>query len=773
MHVDVFRGRCFARHMSQAAVAYAAPEDVESVPVNNTLYGRRKRRGSNGLAVRQGSALSDLDRRVEALKNTVLVEESMMDVPPYTEQQLLSIYEDLLAVPKPEEEQAPTPAPTPHADASEVSVNVEELDRIALEKVSGRLLFETDFPSTSEVVAPSSIVDRLLSQLQYFMDNTERSTFPIKKYVRPSDWPSLVRTAVRDGDIQAGERALFLADQFGVAIPEEAMNEVLNFYARAGDVHKVESLMHQLIKGDPTESQRHIHIKAHLASTPPQTMPEAALSLLHAYESRALPAPMRTYTRCITALLSLPSAAARAHAWDLFAHMRYAAHPQPDALLYALMIRACPPDEPQRALDLWAEMTLDARLEPTRGAYNAAIRALARSGEEAYVREAFRLAREMMDGWRDARGVPRFEPDERTFCALLEGAKRLGDLARVRWILAEMVKEREGREGVVIGEEVMMHVFHAYAAYRPPFKRTDTRIVEGEREGEPSGAEERGEEEAAQQHEPGPVVASEGKTLSHVPPQSHGETVREAAFLFSRITEPRDGAPRNPFAAVALTTRLLNSYLSVHFAHAPLADARALWRTLFAAHGVQKSARTYVEALECCAGGRQRKREKGEAAAFAREIWREWRGVEARWRQGEEGTGVHPRMVERMHAAMIRVITSAGALDDALLHLAAFVHLYPPHALREPPPPSPLRSTRTALDAPRPLVRLAGVTEVGDDGVPPLLTFADVELLHHRLVAAGDREGIAYVKWVCKAYEGALRERRERVMRAGRGGEAA
>jgi hypothetical protein len=73
-----------------------------------------------------------------------------------------------------------------------------------------------------------------------------------------------------------------------------------------------------------------------------------------------------------------------------------------------------------------------------------------------------------------------------------------------------------------------------------------------------------------------------------------------------------------------------------------------------------------------------------------------------------------------------------------------------------------MRSTRVLLAAGnRPLVRLTTALDVQDDDVPPVLTFADIEMLHHRLVAASDRRSLAYTKWVCKAYQGALRKRRE------------
>jgi hypothetical protein len=110
-------------------------------------------------------------------------------------------------------------------------------------------------------------------------------------------------------------------------------------------------------------------------------------------------------------------------------------------------------------------------------------------------------------------------------------------------------------------------------------------------------------------------------------------------------------------------------------------------------------------------------------------------------------------------------------LDEALACLRAFVVQYPPRIVRATEPPTAeqrlreMRATRVALaDRGCPLVRLTTPLDVQDESVPPLLVFADVEALHHRLVAAGNLPGIAYVKWVCKAYEGALRRRREAAL---------
>ena len=59
-----------------------------------------------------------------------------------------------------------------------------------------------------------------------------------------------------------------------------------------------------------------------------------------------------------------------------------------------------------------------------------------------------------------------------------------------------------------------------------------------------------------------------------------------------------------------------------------------------------------------------------------------------------------------------------------------------------------------------------GATEIPDDTVPPLLTFPELELLHQRLVAVNRAEDIKYLKWLCKAYESALRTRRDAMLRA-------
>ena len=343
--------------------------------------------------------------------------------------------------------------------------------------------------------------------------------------------------------------------------------------------------------------------------------------------------------------------------------MRYVAHSKPDALLYSLMIRACAgtgasqssySSEPERALDLWKEMIEDSRIEPTIGAYNAIILACARS--KKFSSEAFRLAKEMLDAHRDAFGNPLMRPNHETFCALLVAAKTTGDLPRARWILAEMVgmTEREKhvpasqRSDARIDEAIMLHVFHAYASYNPPFRRGRVRVVEDSL----NSVEEDKETRTVEQAEIG--------SFSTTPPQTAKEVVAESQVLFARIL--RDNGKGNAtaedvnltsglFSGVSLSPRLANAYLSVHYKHASLEEAQKLYDSIFSDLQLNRSLRTYAEALERCAFSAKR-HEREIAKKFANSVWEEWNDVQKNLGQVY---GSPARTVERAYAAMIRV----------------------------------------------------------------------------------------------------------------------
>jgi len=366
--------------------------------------------------------------------------------------------------------------------------------------------------------------------------------------------------------------------------------------------------------------------------------------------------------------------------------MRYVAHPNPDVILYTRMIRACAnpvsirfSSEPEKALDLWTEMTVDYKIPPTVQAYNAIILACARSGSKTYVAEAFRLAKQMLDSNRDARGISAFRPDKKTFCALLEGTKRIGDLGRARWILAEMV--RGGQDGgdpnkvdAEIDDEVIMHIFNTYAAYVPPYVPPPTLVV-AEQSKTPDASDNPKATTAAvtvEGFQPNSSSSSstslvvedddQNPAFSHIPPQSRTEIIREVKILFNRILQDRSDVESTataslPFAekkfrGVELNPKVMGAYLSVFYRHAKLDTARELFWKVFEDLDLQRTPRLYLEALGRC--GNARKNERWEAVRFADELWEKWKVVEENGHAA--GTPIHARMVERAHASMIRTL---------------------------------------------------------------------------------------------------------------------
>ncbi|KAF8658409.1 hypothetical protein AX16_001962 [Volvariella volvacea WC 439] len=757
--------------------------------------------------VASAELLAELQKRIEALKAAASVEETVLDPPTFTEEELLAIYEDLLDISAFTQQEE---LPIQDQQANDNVLAEEDIRLIG--SVDQRLLEALVVPSNAESVvephpASSDIGTQYTVQPYQRVINNAHSILDRMEVVRASFTPgqgggtlefppvgiltveecrTLVRVALRALDGQAAESALSIMKRSNMEIPSDLSTQVMELYAGSGQIQAVEHLLQNYLTELPNDRQRHLHIKAYLKATPPGDLPTKALELLHTYENQALPAPIQTYTTLITTLFSTQSSVARAHAWDLFTHMRYVAHTKLDVALYTLMIRACASpistrrSEPERALDLWHEMTVDQRMVPTVGAYDAIILACARSGIQAYVNEGFRLAKEMLDSHRDASGWSAYRPDRRTFCALLEGAKRIGDLSRARWILAEMVRSKNEAGDALetdteIDEEVMMHVFHAYAAYLPPFERRVTQVIDSNQNQRPGAGK---IPESISNDAPGTSVQQAQDefqsmpTFGALPPQSKPEVIAEVQALFHRILEDTGinvGDPAQDeifagqriFRSVQLSTRLLNSYISVFYKHSLLETSRTLFWDLFDELKVDRSVRSYVEALERCAHAKKGF-ERTTALQFSNELWSSWQKLE-----NDNKLDAHARLIERAHIARIRTLALVGDLNGALTHVRAFFALYPPSAIRQFDPKLSISSTRTVLTGNKPLVRMTGTSEIPDDRVPPLLTFGDLEILHHRLVAAGDRENaIGYLKYVSKAYEWALRVRRDEAMKA-------
>ncbi|KAL0952457.1 hypothetical protein HGRIS_006725 [Hohenbuehelia grisea] len=809
-----------ARMMHQAALALKPdPQNAMLANSHPQAFGRQKRRTvKGGLAVRRTMTprTGELEQRVKALEVASVAEESVVESPLLSEEELLGLYQDLLEIP---------PVIAKPAASTEAELAREKTDIQVVEELDRRLghsatpenessptpitdLLRSQQEGPSEVVRDqasnppqasclelSQPYQRILARTQALLDQIESTQAKTATQSSVSigvlsskECEALTRVCIEVGDGKAAESSLLLMKRLDIPLPEDLVNGIMNMYTIRGQVEQLESFLARILTGPPTPLQRHLHVGAHLNATSSEHVPISALLVLHQYEDQSFPAPIQSYTSTITRLFRVSSVPARAQAWDLFSHMRYAAHPKPDEKLYSLMIRACASPlvpgayEPERALDLWTEMTVEQEIEPTVGAYNAVILACARSGRKAYVNEAFRLAKQMLDSHRDAFGYSQFYPDGNTFRALLEGAKRIGDLARARWILAEMVRNSSATQSATslqVNEEVMMHVFHAYASYKPPFKRAEVTLVK-DLPSEPVNDSVAPSEASADPSPKPPTEHQSSPSFAAAPPQSRAEVVAEAAFLFTRILEDKgllggadhdldteetksDGKLRH----VQLTTRLLNSYLSVYYRHAWLGKSRELFDTIFEQYGVERDSRSYVEALERCANSK-RGTERQVAREWADSLWSRWESMESSMREASLKTGRLPnaRLIERARIAKIRILALCDDLDRALEHVHSFFQLYPPSSLRGAPPKPQWRSTSTALKDSRPLVRLTSSVEIPDDTVPPLLTFDDLEILHHRLVAAGRELEVGKLKYMSKAYEFALRARRDAALHA-------
>ena len=295
-----------------------------------------------------------------------------------------------------------------------------------------------------------------------------------------------------------------------------------------------------------------------------------ACDVLHQHEMEHQPLPIAAYHAVIAGLIKSPSpnAPRRALAWDIFAHMRYVAHPTPSKELYATMIAACAkgsePDA-ERASDLFIEMTVDKKLEPTTEAYAALISVYAKTKATAI--EAFRMASQMVDVRRDADGMPLLRPNRAIWMSLLEAAKRLGDLQKTHWLLTQMGKEQLASPShlpPLIDDWVMRHIFHAYSAYRPPFRREYAPLKPRE-----------GVDETSERSRVAPTeeTSVSGKLVNrYILPQTSHEVLQEAETLFAQILAQQQTEKTLPdsasiFRGVRITSHLVSAYLGVHFSH--------------------------------------------------------------------------------------------------------------------------------------------------------------------------------------------------------------
>jgi hypothetical protein len=581
-------------------------------------------------------------------------------------------------------------------------------------------------------------------------------------------------------------------------------------YAREGrveDVVRIHTLLTECRSSYPSLSrtdiiagaqlsaeQNDVLIEAHLQCSPPQIYP--ALNLIQTLAMKGSPLPQSSYDILLSHLTSTQSTSqTRSLAWDLFANMRLTAHATPTPAIYSTMISSCSSSkdpQPERARDLWIELNESA--SPERREYDAIIKALS-STKSTYL-EAFDLFRQMLAKHTEATFVPfdesansdmerwsRFIPTSGTFSALLEGTKRAGDLNRARWVLNEVVKLQAGGRGWKgVDEELMSGVFMTYASWKPIVRR---QLVKQQTKVTSGGAgdvdhEDAGLEETITHETDTPAAASEVESnleqlredpntimepsnSTHTAPQTSADAIREAKVLFDQIIQDIQPEAAGPFTNVRLTTRLINSYLSIHLAHAPsIASARQAWDDTWSlVSDVKPNGWSMMQVLERCAAGEQG-RDRDEATQWARAIWEDYLNFSRenvfdtqspKYRQRLYTLGLGPRQIERSYKSIIRALSlsSSTPIEEPIELLNKFYNSYPPTMILDgysATPPTPFQ------------IRMTDRTRLAESDIPPNILFGDVDVLHQRLVREGRKE-LGWLKWVCKSYEVALRKRRK------------
>ena len=501
------------------------------------------------------------------------------------------------------------------------------------------------------------------------------------------------------------------------------------------------------------------------------------------------------------------------------------------------MIKACgdaKDPQPERARDLWVEMTTEGDVViARREEYDAIIRALS-STKTDYL-EAFEILRQMIARHQDAVLVP-FEdepsstwsihlPTLETFTALLEGTKRAGDLERTRWILSEFVRlvsssQAKGEKRLDgPDDEMMTGVFMTYAAWKPIIRREGLKVLGSAAAQNPQAeTEDLGIKSPTDTANSRPPARSDSDLeVPSTGPSSSADAIRECIALFDQImyTASISTSARNnlgkPFRNVRISTRLVNSYLSVHLAHSPsLAVARQTWLSTWdqvrsLRDSLSPNGWSYLHVLERCSSGIRGgvlAEDREDALQWGRKIWEEYRpfvvaqsskklqpmsdGDESRQDHDYSGTYPHPRerwllglgdrQIERCWRSIIRLHVLSGDIPTAMTLLDQFYLLHPPAAILRGY--SPLKRTDLAI-------HMTSLGSIPEPDVSPHLLWKDMDVLHQRLVREEDWKGVAKVKWIAKGYEGALlkrrrfrlkgaglaRERRDERMRKDRQGE--
>ncbi|GAA5949162.1 hypothetical protein JCM3765_003311 [Sporobolomyces pararoseus] len=801
------------------------------------------------LAAKEERAFQEEQRRYQEVRDKQeAAKEITQNLAPFTEDQLESMYRGLIAA-QPGDlalnaiEQSKAPAlPDPNGSNLErqdrlvtLSERLDELESVEadveVDKVPGVSLTERlrkKRPGAAEesieekedetfeletVATPAvSLLHRVekLSKDVPVVPQPSTSTAGLaaslpKGLLARSEWIDLVLSCAQEGDTDAVIQGLQAMEATVPLTDGKVLEDVLALYASEGRPQDAVKLTDFARKNSlPLSVTAHHHLLTSLLPSHPE------LAVRHLFSMEALgytPLPA-TYTAIVSRLLS-PSSPPNLvrKGWDLYAHSRLVSHPIPSVDLYSTMIQACSRGShpsPERAIDLFTELTDDNRLPPSELAFNGVIRSCAREGSQEYYYEALRYMRRMLD--------ENVEPTRYTFHALLEGAKRHGDLARSRWMLVKMV----GVGGKVKPDENTLGlVFQSYASYKPEGGKKKEKVkvtkeVEGSQTDRPSPIFKPEQDpanvplsstttSAKYDEDAGPLALIEllGEASLFYPgplPQTSAQVLEEAQNLMVQIVSPialglaenDSSTTRTPsmFPDVHPSTFLLNAYLSILNSHSTLSASLDFFNKAYGVSNVEKNRYTYELMMKRCELGKVNT-EVTEKAKKVFEEWIKWSSevcpeVEELRKRGSDGEAIAEMEVQRvakvakdwekerrngknvskMWGGLIRVFAKAYQEDEALKVLRRFVELYPAAEVANyrpslPVVPQPDKTiTRVPLQLSSTLYPETAPSL--SSSLPPHLTFDDLKVLHLRFANMEDKAGLAFIKGISKAYEAGL-----------------
>lgn len=683
--------------------------------------------------------IAQLERQLQDTDKRAQVEQLTRHLPPLDEATLDAIYQDLVSSP-PSELSIPPPSP-----------------KVSLAQLAAELGLPP-IPADASADTPAVADARRTQRAQLLACLSDRSNIPAPA------WTALAIQSARDCDTEHVQQALSLAARDGVPVAP-LFQKVMDVYASAGHVHAVLELSAAMEAHGiaPSAASKHTVVKAYVQ----MNQVSDAVQYLALWE-RSEPAPMSAYTLTIEHVLKHPVRDIHPIAWSLFYHMRYAAHPVPDAVLYAMMIRACAAGVPQpntmplrrkrtmeadaeRALDLFREMTVHHGVRPNKEVYDSLILTCARRKD--HYADALRLLHELVEG-----DHTRLWPDAYTYNAVLQGSARHGDLTTARWILADMVRSvmADAHRLRRPNEDTLAHVFWTYAVYQPPIDRHQLSSIEATQSSDAEGHV---------------AEAAPSPTFTHALPQTSSEVLAEVRALMARILadQGHDETAAHPLSSVRVSPRLLHAYLAVLTHHLPPerrlhALVHEVEHGVFAQSHVQANGHTLAMLLGECAVSRDR----ALADDVARRTWAQWTDMERAYAHTPQRRhqGIDAKLVSRMWALMIRHHAKSFRIDEGLELVRRFLEMYPPSkriSRREElvdaslppidwtptvPPPSMVR----LLHALPPSRAEADATYAPLAPLRPKLLFRDLELLHHRCVAVQHAPGLNLITRTDREY---------------------